>query len=102
MIVNNIDRLKLVSELTYQVCDYFNLKEVGFKSKLKDADLVKARIVFSAILLEKKFNLMQISRYLGRNHTTIIYYRDKCINNKFDILTKELISDFKKVYKYEN
>lgn len=46
-------------------------------NKRQNHKIVEARMVFTKILVERGHTIISISRYLQKNHATIIYYRRK-------------------------
>ncbi len=60
------------------VCAYFKQKKEDLIGKGKKADLVKARQICAYLLCEMlSLPLVSVGNILGRDHTTIMYARDK-------------------------
>jgi len=61
-----------------------DIYEVDLKSQSRKRNYVNARITFSQILYEQGYRKCDISRYLGKDHATILHY---CKNFEGLILT---------------
>lgn len=63
--------MDLVTSLRSVVEEIFDCRLLA---KTKSKNVVFSRMAFAKILRENKYTLKQIGDYLGKNHTTVIYY----------------------------
>ena len=81
------------------VCSYFKQKKEDLLSKGKKADLAKARQICAYLMCEMlSLALVAVGEKLGRDHTTIMYARDKMekLEKLNDKIAKE-IDDIKNI-----
>ena len=65
-------------KIMHAVCSYFKQKKEDLLGKGKKADLAKARQICAYLMCEMlSLPLVAVGEKLGRDHTTIIYARDK-------------------------
>lgn len=75
------DQSTQVQQITFQVCQYFNIDVVTLKGKGRTVPVCNARAVLIGLLLElAQCSLKQVGRYLDRDHSTIINSRDQLRN----------------------
>jgi hypothetical protein len=63
--------MSLATQLKSVVEEVFDCRLLA---RTKSKNVVFARITFAKILRENKYTLKQIGDYVGKNHTTVIYY----------------------------
>ena len=81
------------------VCSYFKQKKEDLLGKGKKADLAKARQICAYLMCEMlSLPLVAVGEKLGRDHTTIMYARDKMekLEKLNDKIAKE-IDDIKNI-----
>ncbi len=59
------------------VCKFYGIGVIEFRSKKRDRILFKARVDFTHIILKyvEKYNQNEIARFMNRDHTTIIHQK---------------------------
>lgn len=97
----DIDSEKIIS----CVSDYFNISKSDIISKKKNKEIVEARMIAIYLVYDllnlPLINIGQI--FGGRDHTTIIYSRDKIIANiNQNTKTTKVISDLKEMLNVHN
>ena len=95
-----VDSKKIISA----VSEYFNIPEADIVGKKKNKEIVEARMI-AIYLTYDILNLPLITIgqiFGGRDHTTIIYSRDKIINSlSTDSKTERTIKDLKSILNVE-
>lgn len=97
----DIDSEKIISS----VSSYFNISKSDIISKKKNKEIVEARMIAIYLVYDllnlPLINIGQI--FGGRDHTTIIYSRDKILNNLAqNTKTTKVISDLKEMLNVHN
>ena len=92
---NNIISLDTITDA---VCSYFNVSKEAIKGNKKNKNIVRPRQIAVYLINEElAVPLISIGAYFGgRDHTTIIYARDKISEElKSDNLLKKQVNDIK-------
>jgi len=67
-----------MNDIAYQVCEKYELTLENLKSKERTRDHVIARIEFTKrCMKELNKSLNAIGKFLDKDHTTVLYYKNK-------------------------
>lgn len=91
------------ADVFYEVCKYFGVNHISALSANRFREFVNCKKVYTWIMSrDEKYTLKMIGEYIGKDHATILYYKDFCqgqldINSSFakHILKIEQIIDNK-------